>query len=118
VIAEQLAAITAMAKILEMIGSWPVGTVLAALFIGPWLMSALLSRAADRRHAEMARMYENNVELLRQTQEIARQGQSLAQDLKDYIVYNTEVMSGVKTMIENNLNCPVVRERTRRTEAG
>ena len=47
-------------------------------------------------------MYENNVELV-------RQGQDMSKNLKDLIVLNTEVMTRLTDDIRSNQYCPANR---------
>jgi len=52
--------------------------------------------------AEMRRMYESNVELVRGYDSVSR-------DLKDIVVTNTQAVTRVCDSIEKNQFCPIVR---------
>jgi MinD superfamily P-loop ATPase len=52
--------------------------------------------------SEQRRMYENNVELLKTTQ-------CLAKDLKDVVMMNTQAWTQTADKIEGNQFCPMVR---------
>ena len=106
---EQIATINAIATILDKVGSWPVGTLFFAAVAGPWLLQFFLSRAQERRFDAVKRMYENNVELVKTTQQIA-------QELQQIVIYNIQVMTEVRDMANNNLFCPIVRKETKQRE--
>ncbi len=60
----------------------------------------------DLKHAEVSRYYEDNVELLKTTQQ-------LAEDLREIVTYNSRVMERVVSLAENNMFCPLAREHAR-----
>lgn len=117
---EQIATIKAIALIMEKIGSWPVGTMVFAAVAGPWILQFLLQRSQEQkidqmdrnyehRFEEVKRMYENNVTLLKTTQELAKNSHELH-------YYTVEVLTQLKDLISNNLYCPVVRKETKQLE--
>ena len=73
------------------------------------------SREENRRWEEWnkaaVRRYEDNVLLVKQTQ-------SLAVSLHEIVVYNTQVMTQVKDRVDSNLFCPIMKDRTKKTEVG
>jgi uncharacterized protein HemX len=63
----------------------------------------------EERFQAMKRMYENNVELVKAYE-------SIAKDLHDTVVYNTTVMTQVKDIADHNLYCPLVRKKSKQSE--
>lgn len=106
---EQVAVITTVATILERVGTWPVGSVLIAIAFGPWMMMILISRAQEKRFDAITKMYENNVELVKNYEGVAK-------ILHDTVVYNTQTLTQVKDTADNNLFCPMIKQQTKRTE--
>jgi len=69
---------------------------------------AILARYQEDMAAQR-RMYENNVELVKQTQ-------TIAQDLKDLVVLNTQAWQAARSDILNNQFCPLRRLETEGAE--
>lgn len=107
---------------------WPIWLVAFVAVISPWIAMVYLSRQADKRAADhelnaaknMAALqeiakagwkaYEDNVELLRETQAIARQTQDIAGELVSIIHLNTQSMTTLVDAVKNNMFCPQVRK--------
>jgi len=100
---EQIAIINTVALILERVGTWPVGTIFAVVVVGPWGMMYFISRAQEKRFEAVARMYENNVDLVKNYERVAK-------SLHDLVVLNTSSLTGVSDRIDNNLFCPFMRK--------
>lgn len=100
---QDVAVLTALAALLKQIGTWPVLTVLIFVVIGPWIGMFILSRLQEKRHAAVVQMYENNVELVKGYEKIA-------EGLQDILVLSTQTMTSVKTSVDNNLFCPLMRK--------
>jgi len=61
---DQLATIQAVASIMSQIGTWPIGTVLFAVILGPWMIVIFVSRSQDKRFEAVIEMYKSNVKLV------------------------------------------------------
>ncbi len=138
--AEQIAALTAIAQIVKTIGAWPVGLVILVAVIGPWVFAAIGARNQDRRietvaqlyrdsttkneermrkvleHyredvASIKQLYENNVGLVKDYDRALKENQALASELAGIIHLNTQVQTRLIEKINNNMFCPVVREK-------
>ncbi|RJP59029.1 MAG: hypothetical protein C4549_02780 [Deltaproteobacteria bacterium] len=90
---EQVAALTALAGLLERIGSWPLGLIVFVVIVGPWIFAMFLARVYQKRfdavvemHKDVVEMYKNNVKLL-------EKDQRLAEDLKDVVIMNTQAIT-------------------------
>jgi hypothetical protein len=103
---EHVALINTIAFILDRVGSWPVGTLAFVIVIGPWVLAFLLTRSQEKRFSAVRHMYENNVQLVKSFQ-------SVADNLQDLVIMNTQAMDGVSSAVKNNLFCPLVRSRIR-----
>lgn len=100
---DQIAALTAVAAIVSKVGTWPIGSIVAAIVFGPWLMMGILARGMEKRHEAALQMYTENVKLVVSYEKIA-------EGLQSIIVLSTQTMTGVKERIDNNLFCPLMRK--------
>ena len=99
---EQIAALTAIATILSKVGTWPIGSIIAAVVFGPWIVMGLVSRSMEKRHEAAMKMYESNVSL-------CRDFSSVSHDLREIVVLNVQQMTQMNDAIRQNQYCPVVR---------
>jgi hypothetical protein len=106
---EQVSVITAIAAILDRIGTWPIGTLLIALAAGPWIVMIFIAWGQNKRFEAVMEMYEANVQLVKGYK-------SIAENLQDLVILNTQAITGVKDIAENNLFCPIVRRETKQRE--
>lgn len=100
---DQIAALTAIAAIISKIGTWPLGSIIAAVVFGPWMMLWFISRGMEKRHRAAIKMYEDNAKLVVSYEK-------LATGLQDIIVLSTQVMTQVRDRIDANLFCPLMRK--------
>ncbi len=107
----QIAALQTVAFILDKIGTWPVSTLCAVVVIGPWFAMAYIAWGQSRRFEAVTKMYENNVALVKSYEKMAA-------DQQDLIILNTRQMEGVNNRVDSNLFCPILKERSRKTEVG
>jgi len=98
----EITTVTALAAILKEMGTWPILSLLILVVLGPWGAMFYLAWNQERRHVELVRMYENNVALVKTTQD-------MAEGWKDLVVLVTQSMSKVLVSVENNLFCPLMR---------
>lgn len=68
---DQIAVLTAVASIVSKIGTWPIGSIIAAVVLCPWFSLLFISRAMERRMDAALKMYENNVGLVKNYEKIA-----------------------------------------------
>jgi len=100
---EQLATMTALAGIIESIGTWPVLSIVVLVVLGPWVVNAYTSYQHQRRFEAVVKMYEDNVILVSTTQELGK-------GYREQLIYTTQVVHDAKHIAENNLHCPMVRK--------
>jgi hypothetical protein len=100
---EQIAALTAISTIFSKVGTWPIGSIVAAIVFGPWLVMGFISRGMEKRHEAAIKMYEENVKLVINYEKIA-------EGLQSIIVLSTQTMTSVKNSVDNNLFCPLMRK--------
>ncbi len=108
---EQVSIINTVAMILDKIGTWPIGTILFMIVIGPWAVMVFIAMGQEKRFKATKRMYENNVELVKAYE-------SVAKNLQEIVIFNTQIMTQVKDRIDSNLFCPVFKQQTKKTEVG
>lgn len=100
---QDVAAFTALASLVKEIGTWPLGTIMVLVTLGPWIGMLLITYIQGKRHAAVVKMYEDNVVLVKTTQ-------SLALGMQDIVVLSTQTMTQVKSAVEANLYCPLMRK--------
>lgn len=122
------AEVTTIAKLMDLMQGWPIWMVAFMAVISPWIAMVYLSRAADKRAADheinaaknMAvlqeiakagwKAYEDNVELLKETQSLTKRTQEVTAELVDIVHLNTQSMTTMFDAIKNNHFCPAVRK--------
>jgi hypothetical protein len=100
---DQIAALTAISAILAKVGTWPIGSIIAAVVLGPWVIMGLLTRSMEKRHEAAIKMYEENVKLVLAYEKVA-------EGLQSILVLSTQAMTQVKDRIDANLFCPMMRK--------
>ena len=100
---EQIAALTAISTIFSKVGTWPIGSIVAAVVFGPWVMMGIIARGMEKRHEAAILMYTENVKLVVNFEK-------LAESLQSIVVLSTQTLTGVKDRIDNNLFCPLMRK--------
>jgi len=103
---EQIAALAAIANLLREIAGWPLGMMLLFIFIGPWVFAFSLlyvqNKHSEARFEEVVTMYENNATL-------SERYESVARDLREVVIMNTQAMTKACDAINSNQFCPSVR---------
>lgn len=132
--------IVSILKILELLQSWPVWIVAIILLQSPWIAVIYLWRNADKRAvlAEQAaadraaahdlksaenlavltkiaqagwEAYKDNVELVKETQAVAKQAVELSKELSEIISLNTANFAELSQRVKMNIFCPIVRKQ-------
>ncbi|PKN71213.1 MAG: hypothetical protein CVU54_01975 [Deltaproteobacteria bacterium HGW-Deltaproteobacteria-12] len=91
---DQVAALTSVAAIISQLGTWPIGSVIAAIIFGPWIVLIMTSRSMEKRHEAAMKMYQNNVKLVEGYEIIAAQQ---ADTIRLSIAATTELTTYLKT---------------------
>lgn len=99
---DQIGMLTALLGLVEKIAGWPLWVVILVVLIGPWIALFNYDRNHERRYLSQKKMYDDNVILLKETQSIAR-------DLKEIVIMNTQSSQQLTDNIEKNQFCPMVR---------
>lgn len=102
---DQLGTLTALAGLVKSIGTWPIMSIVVLIVLGPWVVNAYTSYQHQRRFESVVKMYENNVVLLQETQELGK-------GYREQLVYTTQVTAEATSVAINNLHCPMVRKTT------
>ncbi|MCE5265717.1 MAG: hypothetical protein LLG97_19585 [Deltaproteobacteria bacterium] len=68
---EQLAALTQLSHVVSQMGTWPIGTILLIIILGPWVILIIISRAMEKRFDAQKLMYETNVRLVEKYEQMA-----------------------------------------------
>jgi len=95
---EQMSALTAIASIVSKVGTWPIGSIIALVIFGPWIVMVLISRSIEKRHEAVVAMYENNVRLVQKYEKIADQQ-------ADTIRINTAATTELTSFLKNRVPC-------------
>lgn len=108
---EEVKVAVTLLELLSKIGGIPLGLIVLTVILGPWVMMFFLNRAQEKRFSSVVSMYENNVVLV-------ETNQSLAKDLKDLIIMNTEAMTHLNDAVHQNMFCPAIRVDKRTEQHG
>jgi Asp-tRNA(Asn)/Glu-tRNA(Gln) amidotransferase C subunit len=106
---ETAQAISAVATIIDKLGTLPLGTLLIIVLFGPWMFSFIMSRLQEKRFEAVKEMYESNVKLVEEYRE-------LATTLNDIVTLNTAKWSETLEKIDTNQFCPMTRVKKQRME--
>jgi len=91
-----------LAGLFEIFGSFGIVGLIVILW---WFDQKKIWKVLEQYKADMGeqrKMYENNVKLV--------QGyESLAHDLKDVVIMNTQAMTSINGSVKTNQYCPMVR---------
>lgn len=99
---DQVTAISTLIGILSKLSSWPLGMLIFAMVVGPWVFALALAQQYRRGLDETRQMYKNNAHLVESYE-------TLAKDLKDVVIMNTQAFTRASNDIEGNQFCPMVR---------
>ena len=113
-------ALKAVVSILGAIKTMPLGTLAIVMAFGPdillivffWLQTRKLEDIVmdDRTRFEaVVKMYESNVQLVKDYQAALQNQQKLSGDLAGIITLNTQTQTHLVDAIKNNTFCPAVR---------
>ena len=95
---EQISAVTALANIVGQIGTWPIGTILLIVCLGPWVGLGIFTRMIEKRFGQALTMYEENVKLVKNYER-------LAQQQADTIRLNTAAITELITYLRARVPC-------------
>ncbi|HEX9078091.1 MAG TPA: hypothetical protein VF795_00805 [Desulfuromonadaceae bacterium] len=91
---EQISALTAIAAIISKVGTWPIGSIIAAVVFGPWVAMGLIARGIEKRHAAVVAMYEANVVLVENYEKVVGEQ---ADTIRLSTAASTELLTFLKT---------------------
>lgn len=113
---EQIALLTAICQVIDKIGTWPLGVIIALTLGGPWIVSLCLNRMQERRFYAMKEMYERNVELVKQYEKNTQALEKTTHALLEMISLNTAKWAEAIEKIDTNQYCPAHRTEKIRME--
>lgn len=99
---EQISALMSIASFVQTLSRWPFAMLFFLMVIGPWILALIIAEGYRRRFEKVVEMYESNVKLVEKYE-------SVATDLKDVIIMNTQVTTELGEAIKTNQFCPMVR---------
>ncbi|MFZ5774040.1 MAG: hypothetical protein ACOY3Z_00950 [Thermodesulfobacteriota bacterium] len=108
---EQVAVAKIVADLVTTIGTWPIGVVMMAIIICPWISLLVVMRGIERRGAEYDKRFEAAVQMYENNVLLVKGYEKLASDLTSIIHLNIQAQTRLVEKIENNMYCPVIRER-------
>jgi hypothetical protein len=95
---DQISALTAIAAIVSKVGTWPLGSVIAAVVFGPWVFSWMSTRSMEKRHAAVVQMYEDNCKLVKNYEKVAS-------EQADTIRLSTSATIELTTFLQTRVPC-------------
>jgi len=108
---DQISIVVSFLSFIERISRWPFGLMLFLFIIGPWLLALILSYLQKKRFDSVVRMYESNVSLVEDYH-------SVASDLKDVVILNTQTITTLNDEIRQNEFCPMQRVNKKKVIKG
>jgi hypothetical protein len=123
---DQAAQLAALVGLFTQLGGMPIMAIMLLIIIGPWLVFFFVFRGQerrldaifanlnqqqqaaaalyDKRFDAFQRVYENNISLVKKYEK-------LADDSQKIIIMNSEAITKLITLIENNQFCPLRRKQ-------
>lgn len=109
---EQISALTAISAIVANVGTWPIGSVIFAVALGPWVMVYFFTRSMAKQLAAAIRMYENSNKLVERYDKISVEH-------VDTIRLSTSATVELITYLKTRVPCfERIADKTRRLPAG
>ena len=102
---QDVAALTALVAVFEKIGTWPLITIMVLIVIGPWIAVFVLNRGQERRHAEVVKMYADNVRLVEDYQQLQSKSERREETLISLLRLNTEAQTSLLTWLQQRTRC-------------
>lgn len=102
---QDIAALTALVALFDKIGTWPMITIMVLIVVGPWIAVFVLNRQQEKRHAEVVKMYTDNVILVQKYEESQTRSNHREEILIDLMRLNTEVQSTLVTWLKQRVRC-------------
>ena len=90
---QQLAILANLLSVLKLMSGWPFGLLVFMTVVGPWVMALVLAYTQKRRFESVVKMYESNVDLVKDYE-------AVAQDLKDVVILNTRTITRLVDRID------------------
>ena len=94
---EQIGILTGLMSALEIMSSWPFGLLIFMVVIGPWVLAMTLAYSHKKRFESVVRMYENNVDLVKKYEDVAK-------DLREVVIMNTQTITRLVDRIDVGRN--------------
>lgn len=102
---QDVAALTAMVALFDKIGTWPLISIAVAVVIGPWIAVFVLNRGQERRHAEVVKMYTDNVALVQEYEKMQERADRREETLVSLLRLNTEAQTSLLTWLQQRTRC-------------
>jgi len=83
---EEISVAMALVSLLREMSRWEFGVLFFILVIGPWVLALVIAYINKKRFESVVTMYEKNVKLVENYSTLAR-------DLKEIIIMNTQAMT-------------------------
>ncbi len=110
----QIAALTAVAQLLQQMGNWKAASLFFLLGFGPDILFVVMIcvilnkfdisvKELRKQHADFSLKYDNNAELVKQVIK-------LAEGHQDVVIYNSQALQRVTDAVEKNAFCPMMRK--------
>lgn len=100
-----VAALTAMFAIVKEIGTWPLITITVLIVVGPWIAVFVMNRGQEKRHAEVVQMYNDNVTLVENYEDVKKKSDKREDVLIDLLRLNTEAQSNLLNWLKQRTRC-------------
>lgn len=109
--AEQ-AALAALAEVMKMLSSAPVGSLVVTVLLAPWFVLAVVTLYQNRRFEAVVKMYESNYAQTEGFKALTEGYAEMAKGFRELVVWTTSVSTEVKQAVLTNMNCPLIKKAT------
>lgn len=108
---EQITALMkSLVALVQATGAAPIVSLILLVLLGPWLVLAIISIFQHRRFEAVVTMYNNNFAQVEVTQGLAKDYKDMADGEREMLIWTTSEITAMKTAIEGNMHCPLIRK--------
>lgn len=102
---EQAATVSAIAAIINQIGTWPIGSIIIAVMAGPYFITFFVNRSMERKLDAAQKMFEGSMEMYKNNVKLVDNYERIADEQADTIRLATAATVELTTWLKTRTPC-------------
>lgn len=102
---EQAAAISAIASIISQVGTWPIGTIIITIALGPYIITFFVNRSMEKKVEVAQKMFEGAMEMYKNNVKLVQSYERIADEQADTIRLSTSATTELTTWLRTKATC-------------